>query len=60
MEYKTREGRIRIMRKKILGYVQAMVNKKRLLINFQDGQKKNMSSYSLVFLKNNKVKFDYL
>ena len=50
MENITREVRIRRMRKEVVGCVQSVVGKKKLLVQFEDGQKKEISSSSLVFL----------
>ena len=45
-----REGRSRRMRKYVVGCVQSVVGKKKLLVQFKDGHKKGISSSSLVFL----------
>ena len=50
MEKITREGRIRRMRKEEVGCVQSVAGKKNFLILFEDGQKKEMGSSSLVYL----------
>ena len=50
MEENTREGRSKIIRKELVGCVQNVVGKKRFLVQFGDGQKKDMSFVSLVFL----------
>ena len=50
MEENTREVRIRRIRKYVVGCVQNVVGIKILLVQFGDGQKKEMSSSSLVFL----------
>ena len=44
-----REGRIRRMRKDLVGCVHSVVGKKKFLVQFKDGQKKEISSSSLVF-----------
>ena len=49
-EKTTKEGRIRRTRKYVMGCIQSVVGKKNFLIQFEDGQKKDISSYSLVFL----------
>ena len=46
----TREGRSRRMRKEVVGCVQAVVDKNKLLVQFEDGKKKDIISCSLVFL----------
>ena len=46
----TREGRIRRMRKEVVGCFQTVVGKKRLLVLFEDGQKKEISYSLLVYL----------
>ena len=50
IEENTREGRSRRMRKDMVECVQAVLGKKILLVQFVDGQKKDMSSSLLVFL----------
>ena len=50
LEKITREGRIRRMRKYVVGCVQSVVGKKKFLVQFEYGQKKETSSSSLVFL----------
>ena len=50
MEENTPEGRIRRMRKEVVGCVHDMVGKKKLLVQFEYGQKKEISSSLLVFL----------
>ena len=50
LENITREGRSRRMRKEVVECVQSVVGKKKFLIQFEDGQKKEISSSSLVFL----------
>ena len=50
MEYKKREGRSKKTRKEVAGYVHAVAGKKKFLIQFGNGQKKEMISCSLVFL----------
>ena len=49
MEDNTREGRSRRMRKEVVGCVQDVVGKKKLLVQFEDGKRKNISSSSLYF-----------
>ena len=39
MEENTREGRVRSMRKYVVGCVQAVVGKNKLLVQFEDGHK---------------------
>ena len=46
----TREGIIRRMRKEVVGCVQIVVGKNYFLVQFEDGQKKEISSSLLVFL----------
>ena len=43
-EENTREGRSRTMRKEVVGCVQDVVGKNKFLVQFEDGQKKEMSS----------------
>ena len=52
MEEKTREGRIRRTRKEVVGCVQAVVGigNKKLLFQFEDVQKRDMSASSLSYL----------
>ena len=50
IEENTREGRSRRMRKEVVGCVQDVVGKKRFLVQFGDGQKKEMSYILLAFL----------
>ena len=50
IEYNTREGRIRRMSTEVVGCVHVVVGKKILLVKFEYGQKKDISSSSLVFL----------
>ena len=50
MEENTRERRSIRMRKEVVACVQAVVGKNRLLFQFKDGQKKEMSSCLLLFL----------
>ena len=45
-----REGRSRRMRKEVVGCVKSVVGKKNFLVQFDDGQKKEISYSSLVFL----------
>ena len=46
----TREGRSRRMRKNVMGCVQSVVGRKNFLFVFEDGQKKEISSSSFVYL----------
>ena len=46
----TMEGRIMRMSKEVVGCLQAVVGKKKFLVQFEDGQKKDISSSSVVFL----------
>ena len=50
LEKITREGRSRRMSKEVMGCVQSVVGKKKFLVQLDDGQKKEISSSSLVFL----------
>ena len=50
LENITREGGSRSMRKEVVGCVQSVVGKKKFLLQFEDEQKKGISSSSLVFL----------
>ena len=50
LENITREGINGRTRKEVVGYVQSMVGKKNFLVQFEDGQKKEISYYLLVFL----------
>ena len=50
LEKITREGRIIRMRKYVVGCVQSVVGEKKFLVQFEDGQKKEISSFLLVFL----------
>ena len=50
LEKISREGRSRRMRKYVVGCVQILVGKKKFLNQFEDGQKKEINSSSLVFL----------
>ena len=50
LEKITREVRIRRMGKDVVGCVHSVVGKKKFLVQFEDGQKKEISSSSLVFL----------
>ena len=49
LEKITREGRSRRMRREVVGCVQAVGEKKKFVVQFKDGQKKEISSSSLVF-----------
>ena len=57
LENITREGRSRRMRKDVVGCVQSGVGFKKFPVQFEDGQKKEISSSSLVFLSS-KEEFD--
>ena len=50
LEKITREGRRRRMRKEVMGCVQRVGGKNNFLILFEDGQKKEIGSCSLVYL----------
>ena len=50
LEKITREVRSRRMRKEVVGCVHIVVGKNNFLVQFEDGQKKEISSSSLVFL----------
>ena len=50
LEKITREGRSRRMRKEVVGCVQSLVGKKKFLVVFKDGQKKEIGSCLLVYL----------
>ena len=50
MDEITREVRSRRMRKDMVGCVQSVVGKKKLLVQFENGNKKDVSYSSLVFL----------
>ena len=50
LEKITREVRIRRMRKEVVGYVHIVAGKKKFLAQSEDGKKKEISSYPLVFL----------
>ena len=50
MEDNKKERITRRTRKEVVGYVHDMVGKKKFLIQFENGQKKEMISCSLVFL----------
>ena len=50
MEEKTREGRSSRMSKWLVGCVQAVVGKEKLLVQFKDGQKREISYISLSYL----------
>ena len=50
MENITREGRIRRMQKEVVVCVHSVAGKKKLLVQFEDGEKKETGSSSLVFL----------
>ena len=50
MEKITREVRIKGVKKEVVVCVHSMVGKKYFLIQFEDGKKQEISSYSLVFL----------
>ena len=50
MEENTREGRSRRMSKDVVGCVHSVVGKKKFLVQFEDGQKRDMRSCSLVYI----------
>ena len=50
LENITREERSKGMRKEVVGYVQSVVGKKNLLVQFNDGHKKEIGSSLLMFL----------
>ena len=50
MEKSTGGVRSRRMSKEVVGCVQDIAGNKNLLVQFEDGQKKEISSYLLVFL----------
>ena len=50
LEKITREGRSRRTRKEVVGCVQRVVGKNKVLVLFEDGQKKEIGSCSLVYL----------
>ena len=50
MEENTREVRIRRISKELMGCVQAMVGKKKLLFQLENGKKKDIISSSLVYV----------
>ena len=50
LEKITRKGRIRRMRKEVVGCVQSVVGKNKFLVLFEDGQKKEIGYFSLVYL----------
>ena len=50
LEEITSEGRSRRIRKEVVGCVQDVVGKKKFLVKFEDGQKKEMGSFSLLLL----------
>ena len=54
LENITREVRIRSTRKAVVGFVQDVMGKKKLLFQFKYGHKKEISSYFLVFLVQNR------
>ena len=54
LEKITRKGRSRRMRKEVVVCVQSLVGKKKFLVQFEDGQKKEISYYLLVFLSSKK------
>ena len=55
IEGKTRERRRRRTGKDVLGYVQAMAGKRKLLVQFEDEHKKDMSSCLIQYLCLKKV-----
>ena len=50
LEKITREGRSRRTRKDVVGCVKSVMREKKLLVQFEDGHKKEISSSSFVFL----------
>ena len=50
MEDNTREGRIRRVRKDLMGCVQDVMGKKKLVVQFKKNQKKEMISCSIVYV----------
>ena len=50
MEDNTREGRRRIMRKEVVGCVEDVVGNNNFLVKFEDGNKKEMISFSLLYV----------
>ena len=50
MPEKTGAGRSRMTRKEVVGFVQAVVEKKKFLIQFGDRQSKEISNYSLALI----------
>ena len=50
MEEKTREGRSRRTRKEATCCIHAMVGKKKFVVQFEDGQKREMSASSLSYV----------
>ena len=50
LEKITRRGRSRRMRKEVVGCVQNVVGKNKFLVLFEDGQKKGVDSFLLVYL----------
>ena len=50
LENITREGRIRKMRKEVVVCVHSVVGKKKFLVQFKYGQKKDIISSSIMFL----------
>ena len=50
LEKITREGRSRRMMKEVVVCVQTVVGKKKFLVQFEDGKKKEINAYLLVFL----------
>ena len=50
LEKITREGRIGRTRKEVVVFFHSVVGKKKFLVQFEDGQKKEISYYLLMFL----------
>ena len=50
MEDNPSEGITRIMKKEVVGCVQYVVGKKEFLVQFEDGQKKDISYFSLTYV----------
>ena len=55
LEKITREGRSSRIRKEVVGCFQSVVGKKKFLVLFEYGQKKDMGSCSLVYLSEKEV-----
>ena len=57
MEGNTRGGRSRSMRKEVVVCFQAVLGKKKFLVQFEDGQKKEMSSCSLFYVQKRRLRW---